>query len=1218
MHTLAALAYLTMLSRQFVARLPTAWRGILAALALIFMGVLSPSAHAQIAFVSGSATPTGGGSAVSSLTVTRPAGIVAGDLMLVFISGQTTTPLTVTSTAPSGWISLATATNATPKGLSILAQYKVATATDIAAASFTFNISPTTRAVGVVQVFRGVDTTALAATASSNVASATITAPAVATSGVQPVIVAAFTQGQAAILFTPQASMTAQGGAGSVSSYATTGAGPNGVGIQIAQEIVAAGAGSARTATSSISDLGAGVQVALKSLIGNFLLTPATSANPACMPETFTLRARTSSNATNTTYVGTATLSTSTSQGLWSLASGAGTFTAGANGAATYIFSAADNGVATFKLLNNLAQTYTASALDGLIAGTSTAVTQTSCNFLVTPATTVASTCSGNNFTLTARDSANATLTGFAGTATLSTSTAHGTWSLATGSGSFTPGALNSGAASYVFAAGDSGVATLTLLNATLESYTASSAFGIMTGTSATVVNATGGCLGSFGLSMSTASASTCATAASASPAAPILTLTAKNTGGTVYTTFNSTVTLTTSTGHGTWSLSSGAGSFVSGAADSGIATYTFALSDSGVAKFKLVDEHAESMTITANTTGATGSTTESFLDNVFLISPSDVLGYEVVAGRPHAFTASFYKKDATNGVCSVAAGYTGTKSLKAWYSSTGSHPAGAAAPSIASTSTCASAAALGGSSPASANFNTATFSAGVANVFLCTSDVGQYALNLADSSLGFAGTVVSGASSTATARPFALRTDLASSGALSNPAGTASTGSKFVPAQTLFSARVSAVTWSSGQDSVSPGIPDASADLSGNAVTPSFASASTLAASGQTPSSGALGTLSGGALGAASFASGTSNPATLGYSEAGSMRLSASSTNYLGSGYGVPGALSSPVGRFYASSLNLVSSNVASACSAGGFSYMGQSFLAAAQLKAVGAAGGTLANYDSALGYAFTLSPSWRAVDLANGADLASRLSTGSAPSWSAGLWTYSYGAASFSRLATGPDGQYDSLQMGLSGADADGAPIGSMDMSYTSSGICSGAGCNAKKIGSSTRQRFGRLELQSAYGSVITSLRVPVVAMYWLKSATGAPLGWAVNTLDSCTSIPYADISVGAFTGSVSGVTLPSGNLAMSSGKGTIVATRSGAANVSGSALIGINLGSASAAPAGCSTGLGAVPGANLTPLQSNFCSASTYSNNPSSKLIWGAPQGKSGSIVFSRETY
>jgi hypothetical protein len=183
---------------------------------------------------------------------------------------------------------------------------------------------------------------------------------------------------------------------------------------------------------------------------------------------------------------------------------------------------------------------------------------------------------------------------------------------------------------------------------------------------------------------------------------------------------------------------------------------------------------------------------------------------------------------------------------------------------------------------------------------------------------------------------------------------------------------------------------------------------------------------------------------------------------------------------------------------------------------------------------------------------------------------------------------------------------------MSKSASGACSAA-CNASAVGAPSKIRHGRLEISNATGSVLDTLRAPVSALYW-----NAPLGWTVNTLDSCTAIPYASFAK-TTTGALSGVALPTGSMTFASGQGALVATKSPAgAAVSGSALIGLNLGAAAASPSSCAAGLASAPAANLPHLQSNFCSAGSYAKNPNAKLIWGAPNAKSGSSIFMREMY
>ena len=86
-------------------------------------------------------------------------------------------------------------------------------------------------------------------------------------------------------------------------------------------------------------------------------------------------------------------------------------------------------------------------------------------NFLINVGAATASTCSPKNITITARDASNTTLTTYLGTVNISTSSAHGNWSKVTANGTLTPGAADSGAASYTFAAADNGVITLALSN---------------------------------------------------------------------------------------------------------------------------------------------------------------------------------------------------------------------------------------------------------------------------------------------------------------------------------------------------------------------------------------------------------------------------------------------------------------------------------------------------------------------------------------------------------------------------------------------------------------------------------------------------------------------------------------------------------------------------------------------------------------------------------
>lgn len=711
-------------------------------------------------------------------------------------------------------------------------------------------------------------------------------------------------------------------------------------------------------------------------------------------------------------------------------------------------------------------------------------------------------------------------------------------------------------------------------------------------------------------------------------------TVTAQDNNSATASSYVGTILLYTFPALGTFSLLSGNGVFTPADPSEGTpASYSFVASDLGVAKFNystnLTQRVTASFTDVIFASNSLGNAVY-FADNVFVIAPSDPAGLDVVAGRPHAMTATLYAKN-SQGTCGVATSYSGS-AQDMWYSPTSSNPAGAAAPSISTSASCASPKTLPSTAPglsAGSNNISIPFSLGVASFYLCTSDVGQYSISIRDDTKPpFSNpsiTSVGGTSAALSIRPFGLWVDSASAaGPKANLGGTASSGAAFVAAGAPFSVRTTARKWVSGQDLIKSGTPDPTANLSGNAILPAFSAPTTISVSSFTPSAGTAGSLSGASLAATAYSAGAAT-ANLAYSEAGGIQLSASAPSYLGSSFPVPGVPSAPIGRFIPASIALSSSSLTPGCSAGGYTYMGQTFSLAATLEAYGAAGNKLANYDISQGYQFAAPPSWKAVDSANGIDLASRTNIAAAgPVWTHGSWTYSTSSAVFARASSGPDGSYESLLFGLSSGDLDGVPIAGMDASFSTAGGSCGSSCDMKIVGSATKSRFGRLEARNAFGAILPTLKVPLQAMYWAKSSSGS-LGWTPNTLDSCTTIPYSAVALGGFSGGVSSATTPPapGSVKLAQGKAEIPVTRSGAAASSGSALLGINLGpGALFNGGGCygssSTFPGFGGGSAANYLKSNFCGAPNFFGNPSAKIIWGAPAAKSGSIIFSREAY
>ena len=76
------------------------------------------------------------------------------------------------------------------------------------------------------------------------------------------------------------------------------------------------------------------------------------------------------------------------------------------------------------------------------------------------------------------------------------------------------------------------------------------------------------------------------------------ITISAHDASHNIYTGYDGTITLSTSTGHGDWSIGSGNGTLTDATADDGSATYTFVAADNGTAILQLKDTHVETVNI--------------------------------------------------------------------------------------------------------------------------------------------------------------------------------------------------------------------------------------------------------------------------------------------------------------------------------------------------------------------------------------------------------------------------------------------------------------------------------------------------------------------------------------------------------------------------------------------------------------------------------------------
>lgn len=369
-----------------------------------------------------------------------------------------------------------------------------------------------------------------------------------------------------------------------------------------------------------------------------------------------------------------------------------------------------------------------------------------------------------------------------------------------------------------------------------------------------------------------------------------------------------------------------------------------------------------------------------------------------------------------------------------------------------------------------------------------------------------------------------------------------------------------------------------------------------------------------------------------------------ASNSNYgkYGCLFGL-GANSALFGRFIPDHFTLTSGSVTPACAdtnpaTRDFTYMGQARLGMAyRLEARNGADGITQNYDAAR--VTVIAPTLVAEDqdIANqSCDLASRLAGTPTATWTGGVYNATTATAVFSRPATAAPGTLNAstpvlctntrtnagnpfwnLDIGVLVNDGTASMTGA-NMHAGTTGVCSGTGCNAIRLGS-TGMVLGRLNLLNAYGSDALPLLVPVRAEYWNGSS------WQLNTDDRCTTLSASNLAVGN-TVSSSGLSVTSASLALSPS-----ATMSGgltnfrinpAVKGPGSVDVVLNLGLGvdantdwcSAWTSGPVAGTGTAPVPDLSFMTAQWCGANA-DRAPAARLRFGSPRTP---FIYLRERY
>lgn len=606
-----------------------------------------------------------------------------------------------------------------------------------------------------------------------------------------------------------------------------------------------------------------------------------------------------------------------------------------------------------------------------------------------------------------------------------------------------------------------------------------------------------------------------------------------------LFTSYSNAVALSTSTSHGDWSINNANGTLTPNPDndDNGIVSYQFLSSDGGSVTLDLSNTHADDLTITAVDTALTlsdTSTNVAFRDNAFVITDADnellsssggAANNIIVAGRDHAYNATVWRRDPGTGDCGIASNYVNSVPLKMWINRDAALDPGGNGPMVDTVT-------LPDSQPGLTNVDL-NFVAGEADFIVQSSDIGKYSFSLLDDSREFAtGVDISGTSSTAVVRPFALGFEsIITTASNNNPGGDEVGGAGFVAAGELFHTRIGAYQYQAADDSNNDGVPNVNANITDNVLTISFSEVVDIALRpvSTTPLGGVEGALAGTTMitSVAGLATtdGVGVADGLTYSEVGSIRLRAIHNNFFGEADIDLQTDSGKVGRFYPDFFEVTSSSLTPACSV--FTYMGQDFGLGYIVEAKSVDGNLVANYDNTeLGYAGTASFNILAEDSNDGVNRQSRVSdtaVGVAPTWDDGRYEFSTLAIQFSR-AVSPDGPFLALQLSASvSSEQDSRNFGLLNTRPDSNSNCvTDTNCSAVELATLTDIRYGRIFIENAFGPGSRALPVPAYAEYFNGTQ------FIFNTLDSCTilsnslfdlhgaSAPAAGILTGAVVGS------------------------------------------------------------------------------------------------------
>lgn len=220
---------------------------------------------------------------------------------------------------------------------------------------------------------------------------------------------------------------------------------------------------------------------------------------------------------------------------------------------------------------------------------------------------------------------------------------------------------------------------------------------------------------------------------------------------------------------------------------------------------------------------------------------------------------------------------------------------------------------------------------------------------------------------------------------------------------------------------------------------------------------------------------------------------------------------------RFVLGAATLKERAALTSCTTPQFSYMGEQMQASVALTAVNGAGGQTANYTGIFNRLPTpvTQLGINAMDDAPAPGVRTAFPacapTKAHPCIEAGTASGAFADGEAAFVApltvfrpTAAVGPFDNLKIGVAPIDLDDVRLDPATYNIDTVTVPTASATNNHVLLASTKARYGRLNIDNAYGSELLNLTMRVSAQYWSGS------GYVTNKLDSCTPLPAANFTL------------------------------------------------------------------------------------------------------------